>query len=74
MKLDIKVVPRSSQKKIVDDANTVRVYVHESATDGKANAAVCALLAQKYGVAKSQVVIVKGEKSRNKIVEIAGLT
>ncbi len=70
MKIAIKVIPRSSQKKIVEEGDLLRVYVHESATDGKANGAVCALLAKKYDVPKTNVVILKGTASRMKIVEI----
>lgn len=40
MRIDIKVIPRSSQRKIVTVGKQLKVYVHESATDGKANDAV----------------------------------
>ena len=70
MKINIKVIPRSSQRKIVKEGERYKVYVHESATDGKANEAVRELLAEECNVAKSNVVIVKGETSRNKVIEI----
>lgn len=41
--------------------------------DGKANAAVCKLLAKALGVPKSAVVVTRGESSRHKTVEVAAL-
>jgi len=70
MKYEIKVIPRSSQRKIIKEGERYKVYVHESATDGKANAAVRELIADEFNVAKSNVLIIKGEKNRNKIIEI----
>ena len=70
MKIDVKVVPRSSQVKVVVEQSGLKVYVHESATDGKANDACIRLLARHYGVPKSAVVIVKGERSRQKVITI----
>ena len=40
--------------------------------DGKANAAVIALLAEKLGVAKSAISVVSGATDRRKLVEIRG--
>jgi uncharacterized protein (TIGR00251 family) len=48
-----------------------RVAVREPARDGKANRAVIELLAHHLGVPKSQIKILRGQSSRNKIVEIA---
>ncbi len=70
MKIEIKVFPRSSQRKIIKDGECYKVYVHESATDGKANEAVRKLLAEELNTAKSHIMIIKGEKSRTKLIEI----
>jgi uncharacterized protein (TIGR00251 family) len=40
---------------------------------GKANAAVCRVLAQALGTSKSSVRVVKGETSRHKLVELEGV-
>ncbi|MBQ6375415.1 DUF167 domain-containing protein [Candidatus Saccharibacteria bacterium] len=48
------------------------VYVREKAHGGAANAAVVKLLADYYGVAKSQVELVRGARSREKSFEIIG--
>jgi len=70
MRISVKVTPRSSQKKVVNEGDMYKVYVHESATDGKANTAVISLLAKYFSISKSDVRIVKGLSSRNKIIEI----
>ena len=42
--------------------------------DGKANAALCALIAKALGVAKSKVAVARGGTSRMKVLEIEGAT
>jgi uncharacterized protein YggU (UPF0235/DUF167 family) len=42
--------------------------------DGAANAAVSALLAEALGVAPSRVHVVRGERGRDKLVRIDGLS
>ena len=42
--------------------------------DGAANEALVALLAEQLGVPKRHISIVRGASSRQKIVEIAGVT
>jgi uncharacterized protein YggU (UPF0235/DUF167 family) len=42
--------------------------------DGRANAAACAVVAEGAGVAKSRVTVVRGAGSRDKVIEVAGMT
>lgn len=46
------------------------VAVTAPAVDGKANAAVCAAVADAFGVRASTVRIVRGERGRDKLVEL----
>jgi uncharacterized protein (TIGR00251 family) len=46
------------------------VAVTAPAVDGKANAAVLAALASAFGVRARQVVIVTGDRGRDKVVEL----
>ena len=70
-RLNVKVIPRSSQEKIVKVVSgELKVYVHTAPEGGKANDTVIGLIAEYFGVAKSAVKIVRGETSRKKIVEI----
>jgi uncharacterized protein (TIGR00251 family) len=48
------------------------VRVTAPPVDGRANAALCKLLARHYGVAPSKVSVVRGETSRDKLVRIDG--
>jgi uncharacterized protein YggU (UPF0235/DUF167 family) len=41
--------------------------------DGRANAAVCALLAEALALPRSAVTIVSGHGSRDKLVDVAGI-
>ncbi|MFC1808742.1 DUF167 domain-containing protein [Candidatus Omnitrophota bacterium] len=70
MKISVKVYPRSSREEIQTNDDGIKVYLRESATDGKANEALRRILAKEYQVAKSYITIVNGERSRNKIIEI----
>lgn len=40
---------------------------------GKANKALCKLIAKRLGVAPSRVSVVHGEKSRDKVVRVEGV-
>jgi uncharacterized protein (TIGR00251 family) len=50
------------------------VAVAAPAVDGKANAAVCAAVADALGVRARDVRIVSGERSRDKVLEIVRST
>jgi len=49
------------------------VRVTAPPVDGKANAAVCALIARAAGVPKSRVSVVRGTASRDKVVRVEGV-
>ena len=70
MKYLIKVKPGSKIEKIVQNDEGLTVFVHARAHDGEANKAIIEKLAKYFKVSKSQVQIVSGTKSKNKLVEI----
>jgi uncharacterized protein (TIGR00251 family) len=75
MMLRLRVQPRASRDAIAgfrDDVLAVRVSAPP--VDGAANAAVTALLADALGVAPSRVRVVRGQRGRDKVVEVDGLT
>jgi uncharacterized protein len=41
--------------------------------DGKANRSLCRLIAKRLGVAPSKVSVVRGERSRDKLVQVEGV-
>lgn len=56
---------------VVDGVLLVRVAAR--AHEGRANRALCRLLAKRLAVAPSRVVIVRGQRSREKLVEVDGI-
>ncbi len=50
----------------------LEVKVDEKAIDGRANKRLVEILSEHFHVSKSQVTIVRGAKSREKLVDIAG--
>lgn len=71
MRISVKVSPRSSKEEVVKEKDaTFKVYLKAAPTDGKANKSLTSVLAEFFGVRKSDVKIVTGMTSRRKIVEI----
>lgn len=70
MKYNVLVKAGSSKEEVVADSSDLIVYVRARAHDGEANAAIVKALAKHFGVSKGCVEIVRGAKSRHKIVEI----
>ena len=71
MRVEVVVKPGSSKGPLVEkEGDRLIVYLREKAHDGEANEGLVKLLAKHYGVAKSCVVIVRGQKSHQKVVEI----
>lgn len=54
------------------DGPRLRIGVSEAAEDGRANRAVCALLARALDVPQSAVQVAVGASSREKLIRIAG--
>jgi uncharacterized protein (TIGR00251 family) len=73
--LAIRLQPRAKRNAIVDERDGVlRVSVAAAPVDGLANAALCKLIAKRAGVARGRVSVVRGERSREKIVRVEGVT
>jgi uncharacterized protein len=69
----IQVVPRASRNAVGPMiGDRLRVAVTAPPVDGAANAAVIEALAEAFGVRRSAVGIVRGERGRRKTVSIAG--
>lgn len=71
MKINVKAKPNSREEKVerLDDSNYV-VSVKEPPVKGKANVAIRNALAIYFKMASSNVRIISGHSSRNKIIEI----
>jgi len=55
-----------------DDQLVVRITA--PAVDGKANSALVAFFAKLLGIKKTKVLLVSGEKSRTKVLELSGIS
>lgn len=53
------------------DAEVLGVAVSARAVDGAATVAVCAAVAKAFGVRGRDVVLVTGERSRTKVLDVA---
>jgi uncharacterized protein len=73
--LAIRVQPRAKHTEIAGErGGAVVIRVAAPPVDGKANDAVRRLIAQRLGVPRSAVEIVRGESARDKLVRIEGLS
>ncbi|MBI2084228.1 MAG: DUF167 domain-containing protein [Candidatus Aenigmarchaeota archaeon] len=71
MIISVKTIPNSKRievKKLGENAYSVRL--DKPAVDGKANSRLIEVLSDYFNVSKSSVNIVKGFRSREKIVDI----
>jgi hypothetical protein len=69
-KINVRVMPRAKKNKVVEEAGRLKVYLTAPPVEGRANEALVELLAEHFKVKKSQITIVRGEKSRDKVVVI----
>ncbi len=73
--IQARVRPKAGRNAIdVLDENTVRILVTAPPDGGKANDAIIGLLAKRLGVGRGNVRIQRGHKSRNKLLQIDGIT
>lgn len=71
--ITVRVQPGAKQDGIMGLADgALRVRLKAPAIEGRANAALCALLAERLGTAKSRVEVLKGGSGRTKRVALRG--
>ena len=72
--ISVRVQPRARSDALVALRHGVLVVrVLAPPLDGRANDAVCRLIAGVLGVRRSRVTIVRGERARDKVVAIEGV-
>lgn len=72
--LKVHLHPRAKRNAIVGERDGVlRVSVAAAPVEGQANVALCKLIAKRAGVARGRVNVVRGERSREKVVRVEGL-
>ena len=71
----VRVVPRSSRNQIVGvEGGALKIKLTAPPVEGAANAALIEFVAEWLGVRRSAVSIVSGDKARNKLVRVSGVT
>lgn len=74
VRLEIKVQPRSSRNQIAGVQDGIlKIKLTAPPVDGEANLALIEYLSSLLGVPKRSINLIKGETSRNKLVEINGI-
>jgi len=73
--VNVRVQPRASRDEIAGERDG-RLLVRLTAppVDGRANEALCRLLAKRVGVARTRVTIVRGAGARDKVLRVAGVS
>ena len=72
--LELKVIPNAPRNEVVGWLGAaLKVKVHAPALEGRANDELLDFLAETLGVPRRDVTLLRGDKSRQKVVQIAGL-
>ena len=75
MPFSVRVYPNARKNELVGLSNGIwQVKVSAPPVEGKANAAVVALLSELLGVSKSRLSIIRGHTSRNKVIAVDSLS
>jgi uncharacterized protein len=73
--LRVHVAPNAKINKVVGEhGGAIKIKLRAPAVEGKANAALIAFLAERLKVPARTVVLVRGQKSRDKVIRIDGLS
>ena len=73
--LSVRVQPRASRNEVAGlVGETLKIRLTAPPVEGEANAACLKFLAKLLDLAPSRLAIIRGDRSRNKVVRITGLT
>lgn len=74
MRIDVRVIARSSRNEIVLEGELLKVRLTAAPVDGAANEALIKLLAVRLNLPRGALRVVRGATARQKVVEIEGIT
>jgi uncharacterized protein len=70
----VRLTPRAAREQIsASDGGSYVVRVTAPPVDGRANDALCRLIARRAGVAPSRVTLLRGAKGREKVLQVDGV-
>lgn len=67
------VKPESNRTALILEGDELVFYTEEPPVEGRANASLIRFLARALGVSGSNIEIIRGARSRSKVVEVRGL-
>ncbi|MFA3918952.1 DUF167 domain-containing protein [Ruegeria hyattellae] len=70
--INLRVTPKAARNSLIRREGALRVTVTDPPTDGRANAAVRALLARAIGIAPSHLTLIRGQTARDKTFRYEG--
>lgn len=74
-RLQIKAIPNAPRSTVVGWlGDALKVKVHAPALDGRANDELCEFLADTFDLPRRSVTLLQGDKSRQKVVSLEGIT
>jgi len=74
VKLAVRLIPNARRSEFSGRRDGERVLrLNAPAVEGKANKAAIEFLAKHFGIPRSHVTLVAGEKTRHKVFELAGV-
>jgi uncharacterized protein len=72
--IEVRLRPRGSKNELIGMRDGVlQAKVTAPPVDGRANRALCKLIAKRVGVAPSRVSVVRGVRSREKLIRVEGV-
>jgi uncharacterized protein (TIGR00251 family) len=75
MIIKVRVIPNAKRNEVVSRIGSIlRVKIGATAVEGKANEELCSFIAEFFDVKRSMVFLRKGERGREKTIEICGRT
>lgn len=70
----IKVIPKSGRSELKFEGDVLKVWLKSAPEDGRANVELVRILAKYLDIPRAHIEIFRGKSSRNKAVNISGIT
>ena len=66
----VRVIPNAGKNEVKKFGNGYKVYLTAPPVEGKANKMLLKVMAEEFGVKKSQISIARGINSRDKVIRV----
>lgn len=71
MLIDVRVIPNAKKTAITQEEGRLKVYLTARPIEGKANKALIDVLSDHFDVPRSCIKIIRGDRTRDKVVEVS---